>query len=102
MLSKVQPVKLKKSLKWYISGTGIENNIFPGDAREAQDLPLSRLWQGLQRPLQPDEAHARAHWGETFCLQGGYLDIESCFILRLFGRFVEKASGKRQPCAGTR
>ena len=48
-----------------------DNSFFlAGDARQAQDVPLPGLWKDFQRSLQPDEAHARAHWSQTFRLQG--------------------------------
>ena len=73
-----------------------------GDAGQAQDLPLSRLWKSLQRTLQPDETHARAHWSQAFCLQG-LLDLD-CKTTNdsLNARSVAKASDRRPPSAVTK
>ena len=73
-----------------------------GDAGQAQDLPLSRLWKSLQRTLQPDETHARAHGSQAFCLQG-FLDLDCrTTIDHLNARFVAKASDRHPLSAITR
>ena len=73
-----------------------------GDAGQAQDLPLSRLWKSLQRTLQPDETHARAHGSQAFCLQGlADLDYRTT-IDHLNARSVAKASDRRPLSAVTR